>query len=758
MEIAWSQSICAKTIVINEVFASNTSRTYGSARTPDWIELYNTLAQDVDLGGMSLTTDPTSPRRWSFAAGTVIHAQNYLVVFCDGDIPASGYNTGFNLSANGDAVYLYDSAVALVDSIAFGFQVDDYSVGRLQPDADVWVLLEPTYEAPNTAVVTGDVHKLRVNEWMADPVSGGDWFELFNGDSKPVAVGGLYLSNALNKEPLKHRIAANSYIGTGSRAFQKIVADDDTAAGANHVNFKLGKSGDEIGIFISATSSIDTIDFASQSTGVSEGRLPDGAAKIVRFPASSSPQDSNYLPLTNIVINEVLTHTDLPQLDLVELANPFSTPVNITGWYLSDSASNFKKYKFPSGSVVPAFGYLLTDESQWTNTAYPFYFNSSEGDSVYLSAVDTLGNLTGYRAQLKFGPAPNNISFGRYTNSIGSILNPLQIQKTPGADNSGPQVGPVVVSEIMYNPPLTGGTGTDNVIDEYIELHNITSTNVPLFYLTEPTNTWRLGGEVSFQFPRNVALPPGGYLVVVSFDPVNDPQSLAGFLQRQGLSSSPTIFGPYSGKLANSGGPLLLEAPDRTQGRDNLNEGEVPYFIVEQVDYLGVYPWPTGAAGTGMALQRKDAFLFGNEPTNWFAGSPSLASAHIGAVTDHDSDGMPDDWELAYDLNVRDAADASLDNDGDGLTNLQEYAGGTSPIEFDGALRWHSIAKDAQGILLHVMTTPNRSYTIQYRSDLSAGTWQYLKQFTATADGGLMAIVDEMTGYPSQRYYRLLTP
>lgn len=46
---------------------------------------------------------------------------------------------------------------------------------------------------------------------------------------------------------------------------------------------------------------------------------------------------------------------------------------------------------------------------------------------------------------------------------------------------------------------------------------------------------------------------------------------------------------------------------------------------------------------------------------------------------DDDNDGMPDEWEIKYGLNPEDPSDANLDMDNDGISNLDEYLGGSEP-------------------------------------------------------------------------------
>jgi PKD repeat protein len=59
---------------------------------------------------------------------------------------------------------------------------------------------------------------------------------------------------------------------------------------------------------------------------------------------------------------------------------------------------------------------------------------------------------------------------------------------------------------------------------------------------------------------------------------------------------------------------------------------------------------------------------------------------------DDDGDGMPDAWEEKFGLNTLSSADASIDNDGDGLINLREFLDSTDPNDFFSPLKLWVIA------------------------------------------------------------------
>ena len=764
-------------IVLNEVQADNRSLTNSDGTLTDWVELYNPSTNTLSLAGCSLTDDVGTPRRWVFPSGVTAAPGTFLVVRCDPHAPASTsngpvLNTGFGLNSSGEAVYLYDTTASLSDSVAFGPQAADFSIGRVPDGATIWTITLATRGSANIAASTGDISNVRINEWAAGVTGGPDWFELYNPNPQPVALGGLYLTDKLSNRT-KHLIAPLTFIGIAANGYVKFVADGDTAQGPNHVNFSLALAGEEIGLFPPGTGpAIDSITFGRQTDDVSEGRLPDGATNRVFF-TTPTPGEANWLPLGNIVINEVLTHTDLPLEDAIELYNTADSAVDISGWYLSDDRADLRKFRIPDGTVVPARGYKTFYEYQFNpqpGSSESFAFSSAKGEEAWVAAVDTNGASTGYRATVAFGPQFNGVSFGRFMTSIGpdftamsaltfgtsvtaqSPTNQISVFRTgAGAANAYPRVGPVVINEIMYHPPPIGTN--DNLQDEFIELLNITDASVPLYDPAYPTNVWRLRDAVDFDFTTNHVLPPGGCLIVVSFDPVANAAALATFRSKYG--SNGVVVGPWSGKLANGGEAIELQAPDKPEP-PGPDFGLVPYVTMERVVYSNASPWPTNADGTGMSLQRAVSTAYGNDPANWFAAAPTAGLTNTMSLADSDGDGLPDAWEMAWFGTL--ARDGSGDFDNDGMTDLEEYLAGTNPTDASSCLRIDSL--DIAGVVARIRFTAlaGRTYSILYRDSLGSGTWSKLADVPAQAGSGPVTVTDPTFGGPAVRFYRLVTP
>ena len=119
---------------------------------------------------------------------------------------------------------------------------------------------------------------------------------------------------------------------------------------------------------------------------------------------------------------------------------------------------------------------------------------------------------------------------------------------------------------------------------------------------------------------------------------------------------------------------------------------------------------------------------------------------------DTDSDGIPNDWEIAHSLDplVNDTAE---NPDLDAYDNWHEYVADTDPQAI-GSFQTFSVevASGSGDPTVRFRTSANRNYAVEYRDDLTSGTWQDLDPvFSGT--GSEMIVPDSAVG--PQRYYRL---
>ena len=141
--------------------------------------------------------------------------------------------------------------------------------------------------------------------------------------------------------------------------------------------------------------------------------------------------------------------------DSIELFNSTDHTIDLSGWFVSDTADDLLKYEIPSGTVLAAGQYLVLNESHFNPTpANPqpnhFGLSGTRGDDVWLVVPDGQGAVVAFVDDVHFGASPRGESFGRVPNG-GGRLAPMS-QVTLGDRNPQPRVGPVVISEIQFHP------------------------------------------------------------------------------------------------------------------------------------------------------------------------------------------------------------------------------------------------------------------------------------------------------------------
>ena len=311
--------------------------------------------------------------------------------------------------------------------------------------------------------------------------------------------------------------------------------------------------------------------------------------------------------LEGIVVNEILTNTNPPNEDTIELHNPTSAAIDVSGWWLSDKQDDLDRFILPDLMVIPAGGYLVLGGNQ-----LGFGLDGDIGEDVVLVRPNASGNPDAFIDHVAFGASLTDESFGRWPDEAG-LLFPM-VSNTFGSTNSGPRIGPVVISEIMYNPP-DSELLFDSQLLEFLELYNPTARSVEL-------TGWRIDG-MGYDFPGGTTIGPGQVLVLVPFDPMTDSVSRTAFQTVYDVNIATDLssyLGPYSGRLNNGGETITLQ---RALAPPDGNPNIAPLAIEDQVSFDELAPWPTEANGTGNSLQRPNVDLWGIDSGNWNTGIPS---------------------------------------------------------------------------------------------------------------------------------------
>lgn len=163
---------------INEVLVVNVDNfvdDYG--KRSGWVELYNTSAGTVNVGGCFLTNDRNNPKKYPIPKGDILTRVNpgqHVLFWIDGMADRGTFHVNFTLEPDKENyIAFYDTdGKTLVDEIVIpAGQQADVSFGRLIDGQTEWAYLKKV--TPSTNNLTLDTNEKIDNFRINDPIGIG---------------------------------------------------------------------------------------------------------------------------------------------------------------------------------------------------------------------------------------------------------------------------------------------------------------------------------------------------------------------------------------------------------------------------------------------------------------------------------------------------------------------------------------------------------------------------------------------------------
>jgi predicted esterase len=144
--------------------------------------------------------------------------------------------------------------------------------------------------------------------------------------------------------------------------------------------------------------------------------------------------------------------------------------------------------------------------------------------------------------------------------------------------------------------------------------------------------------------------------------------------------------------------------------------------------------------------------------TNLAGTSLASPAVRLSGLADVDNDRLPDAWETEYGLNPGVPSELTVDSDGDGRTDRDEYLAGTHPRERTDFLTLQATSAVGDQLELSFAMSSNRTYRIVHAMALGAADWNSLVDVPASLSNRWASILVPVENGLTNSYYRLVTP
>jgi len=421
--------------------------------------------------------------------------------------------------------------------------------------------------------------QLYINEFMASndvafPGPQGDYpdyIEIYNAGSEAVMLGGYYMSDDL-MDPEAMFMIPDTYpdsVTVAAGGYILFYANKGQETSVLNLNFKLGGSGEQVGLWNPESMFVDSLTYGAQETDISFGRYPDGTDNW-GFMSDYTPGASNTNPSPAEVvlyINEFMASNDFafpgPQgdyPDYIEIYNAGNEAVMLGGYYMSDDLEDPEAMfmipdTYPDSVTVEAGGHILfyANKGQESSVLNLNFKLSGSGEQVGLWNPEqvVLDSIT-YMEQI------TDTSYGRYMDGTDNWY--FMSDYTPGATNTNPNSGggdvELYINEFMASNDFAV-PGPQGDYPDWIEIYNAGDEDVMLggYFMSDDLADPEAMFQIPDTYPDSVTVAAGGYIL---------------FYANKGEESSVLNL---NFKLSGSGEQVGLWNPEQTV-LDSITYGE----------------------------------------------------------------------------------------------------------------------------------------------------------------------------------------